>query len=205
MKNKSNVMGVLQLIPLLNNKDGTMRMCIDYRQLKKMNIKNRYPLPRINELFNKVGGSKIFPNIDIRYRYHHVRIHDEDIHKTSFCTRYGQYQFVVISLGLTNAPANFMCMMNDIFSRHLDKFILVFIDEILVYSKNKEEHKEHLCIVLQVLREHHLYAKFSKCDFYKPQIQYLGHIIFETRMAVDLENIKAIEDWPTHTNVTEIR
>ena len=113
--------------------------------------------------------------------------------------------FVVMSFGLTNAPMKFMCMMNNIFSRYLDKFVLVFIDDILVYSKNKEEHEEHLRKVLQVLREHHLYAKFSKCDFYKPQIEYLGHIIFKARIAIDPENIQAIKDWPTPTSVTDIR
>ena len=157
-----------------------IQMCIGYRQLKKMTIKNRYPLPRINDLFNQVGGDKIFSKIDLRSGYHQVWIHDEDIHKTAFHTRYGNYDFVVMLFGLTNAPANFMCMMNNIFSRYLDKFVLVFIDDILVYSKNKDKHEEHVHIVLQVLREHQLYAKFSKCDFYKPQIQYLGHIILET-------------------------
>ena len=107
--------------------------------------------------------------------------------------------------GLTNAPMNFMCMMNNIFSKYLDNFVLVFIDDILVYSKNKEEHEEHLHIVLQVLIEHQLYAKFNKCDFYKPQIQYLGHIIFEIGISVDLNMIKAIKDWPTHTSVIDIR
>ena len=106
---------------------------------------------------------------------------------------------------LTNAPVNFMSMMNNIFSRYLDKFVLVFIDDILLYSKNKEEHEEHLRIVLQVLREHQLYAKFSKCDFYKPQIQYLGHIISKTGVAMEPKNIKTIKDWPTHTSVTDIR
>ena len=115
--------------------------------------------------------------------------------------RYRNYEFVVMSFGLTNAPIDFMCMMNNIFNRYLDKFVLVFIDDILVYSKNKEE---HLRIVLQVLREHQLYAKFSKCDFYKPQIQYLGHIISKTGIVVDPKKIKAIKDWPTPTSVTDI-
>ena len=145
-----------------------MRMCIDYRQLNKMTIKNQYPLPRIDDLIDQVGGAKIFSKIDLRSGYHQVRIHDEDIHKSAFRTRYGHYAFVVMPFVLINAPVNFMCMMNNIFSRYLYKFVLVFIDAILVYSKNKEEHEEHLCIVLQVLREHQLYAKFSKSDFYKP-------------------------------------
>ena len=135
-----------------------------------MTIKNRYPLPRIDDLFDQVGGSRIFSNIDLWSGYHQVWIRDEDIHKTAFHTRYIHYEFVVMLFGLTNAPVNFMCMMNSIFSKYLYKFLLVFIDDILVYSKSKEEHEEHLYIVLQVLREHQIYAKFSKCDFYKPQI-----------------------------------
>ena len=146
-----------------------------------MTIKNRYPLPRIDDLFDHVGGAKIFSKIDLRYGYHQVWIRDEDIPKTTFRTRCKHYEFVVMSFRLTNAPTNFMCMLNNIFNKYMDKFVLVFIEYILVYSKNKQEHEEHLRIVLQVLREHQLYAKFSKCDFYKPQIQYLGHIIFQER------------------------
>ena len=112
-------------------------MCIDYHQLNKMTIKNRYPLPRIDDLFNQVEGTKFFSNIDLRFGYHQVRIRDEDIPKNFFITRYGHYKFVVMSFGLTNAPTNFMCMMNNILSRYLDKFFLVFIEDILVYSKNK--------------------------------------------------------------------
>ena len=119
--------------------------------------------------------------------------------------RHNHYEFVVMPFGLTNAPANFMCMMSNIFSKCLDKFVLVFIDDILVHSKIKEEHEEHLRIVLRLLWEHHIYAKFSKCDFYKPHIQYLGHIISEKGIAIDLKNIKSIDNWPTPTNATEIR
>ena len=142
-------------------------MCIDYCQLNKMTIKNRYPLPRIDDLFDQVGGAMNFSNIDLQYGYHQVWIHDEDIHKTSFRTRYNDYEFLVMPFGLTNSPMNFMCMMNNIFSRYLDKFVLVFIDNILFESNSKEENEENLRIVLQVLQEHRLYAKFTKCDFYK--------------------------------------
>ena len=147
-----------------------MWMCIDYRQLKKITIKNHYPLPRIDDLFDQVGEARIFSNIYLWSGYHQVRIHDKNIHKTAFHTRYGHYEFVVMSFGLTNAPTKFMCMMNSIFSKYLDKFVFVFIDNILVFSKSREDHEEHLRIVLQVLQKHQLYAKFSKCDFYKPQI-----------------------------------
>ena len=131
-----------------------------------MTIKNQYPLPRINDLFDQVGGAEIFSRLDLRSDYHQVRIKDKDIKKTIFRTRYGHYELVVIPFGITNAPATFMCLMNNIFSQYLDKFKVVFIDDILVYSKMEEEHEEHLRIVLQMLRKHKLYTKFDKCEFY---------------------------------------
>jgi hypothetical protein len=132
-----------------------------------MTIKNKYPFPRIDDLFDQLRGATVFSKIDLRLGYHQVRIKDEDIHKTTFRTRYGHYEFVVVPFGLTNAPTTFMCLMNSVIKKYLDKFVLVFLDDILVYSKNKEEHKEHLRMVLQVLREHQLYAKFNKCDFFQ--------------------------------------
>jgi hypothetical protein len=189
----------------VKKKDGTLRLCIDYRQLNKMTIKNKYPLPRINDLFDQVGGAKIFSKLDLRSGYHQVRIKDEDINKTSFRTRYGHYEFVVIPFRLTNAPATFMCLMNNIFSQYLDKFVVVFIDDILVYSKTEKEHDEHLRIVLQTLRKHKLYAKFDKCDFYQKEIQYLGHVISSEGIVVDPEKIKAIMEWPVPKDVADIR
>jgi hypothetical protein len=123
------------LVLFVKKKDGTLRLCIDYRQLNKVTIKNKYPLPRINDLFDQVGGGKIFSKLDLRSGYHQVRIKDQDINKTSFQTRYRHYEFVVIPFRLTNAPTTFMCLMNNIFSQYLDKFVVVFIDDILVYSK----------------------------------------------------------------------
>jgi hypothetical protein len=155
------------LVLFVKKKDGTLRLCIDYRQLNKVTIKNKYPLPRINDLFDQVGGAKIFSKLDLRSSYHQVRIKDQDINKIAFCTRYRHYKFVAIPFRLTNAPTTFMCLMNNIFSHYLDKFVVVFIDDILVYSKTEEEHDEHLSIVLQTLRKHKLYAKFDKCDFYR--------------------------------------
>jgi hypothetical protein len=131
-----------------------------------MTIKNKYPLPRIDDIFYQLRGATIFSKIDLRSGYHQVRIKDEDIHKKTFRTRYGHYEFVVVPFGLTNAPTTFMCLMNSVLNKYLDKFILVFVDDILVYSKTKEEHKEHLRLVLQVLRDHQLYAKYRKCDFF---------------------------------------
>eukprot|EP00253_Pinus_taeda_P012980 PITA_12980 len=189
----------------VRKKDGTLRMCIDYRQLNKLTVKNKYPLPRIDELFDQVKGATIFSKIDLRSGYHQIRIKDEDIAKTAFRTRYGHYEFVVLPFGLTNAPATFMCLMNTVFHQYLDKFVLIFIDDILIYSRNIKEHEEHLRIVLQTLREHQLYGKFSKCDFYKEQIQYLGHIITKEGIAVDPEKIKNIMEWPTPKDVADIR
>eukprot|EP00253_Pinus_taeda_P021984 PITA_21984 len=189
----------------VKKKDGTLRMCIDYRQLNKLTIKNKYPLPRIDELFDQVKGATVFSKIDLRSGYHQIRIKDEDIAKTAFRTRYGHYEFVVLPFGLTNAPATFMCLMNNIFHPYLDRFVLIFIDDILIYSRTIEEHYEHLRRVLQTLREHQLYAKFSKCDFFKEEIQYLGHVITKEGIAVDPEKIKAIMDWPVPKDVTDVR
>eukprot|EP00253_Pinus_taeda_P010917 PITA_10917 len=188
----------------VKKKDGTLRMCIYYRQLNKLTIKNKYPLPRIDELFDQVKGATVFSKIDLRSGYHQIRIKEEDIAKTTFRTRYGHYDFVVLPFGLTNGPATFMCLMNSIFHRYLDRFVLVFIDDILIYSRTMEEHHEHLRIVLQTLQEHQLYAKFSKCDFFKEEIQYLGHVITKDGIAVDPEKIKAIMEWPVPKDVADV-
>jgi hypothetical protein len=191
-------------ILFVKKKDDTLRLCIDYKQLNKMTIKNNFPLPRINDLFDQVGWAKIFSKLDLRSGYHQVRIKDEE-KKTNFRTSYGHYKFVVIPFGLTNAPAMFMCVMNIIFSQYLDKFVLVFIDDILVYSKIEEEHEEHLRIVVQTLRKQKLYAKFDKCDFYQKKIQYLGHVISIESIAVDPEKIRAIMEWLVPKDVEHIR
>jgi hypothetical protein len=182
------------LVLFVKNKDGTLILCIDYRQLNKVTIKNKYPLPRIDDLFNQLGGASIFSKIDLRSGYHQVRINGEDIHKTAFRTRYGNYEFAVVPFGLTNAPTTFMCLMNNVLSKFLDKFVLVFFffDDILIYSKNRKEHEEHLRLVLQVLREHQLYAKFSKREFFQKQIHYLGHVLSEEGVAVDPDKIRSI-------------
>ena len=154
----------------MKKKDETLRLCVDYRPLNEVTIKNKYPLPRIDLLFDQLAGAKVFSKIDLRSGYHQIKIKPEDIPKTAFTTRYGLYEYLVMSFGLTNAPAHFMYLMNSVFMPELYKFVVVFIDDILVYSKNKTEHAVHLRIVLTRLREHQLYAKFSKCDFWLKEV-----------------------------------
>jgi hypothetical protein len=158
----------------VKKKDQTLQMCVDYRPLNEVTIKNKYPLPRIDILFDKLTGARVFSKIDLRSSYHQIRIRLEDIPKTAFTTRYGLFEYLVMSFGLTNAPAHFTYLMDSVFMHELDKFVVVFIDDILIYSKNKEEHAQHLRIVLTRLREHQLYAKFSKCAFWLEEIQFLG-------------------------------
>jgi hypothetical protein len=140
-------------------------MCVDYRPLNTVTIKNKYPLPRIDVLFDQLAGAKVFSKIDLRSSYHQSKIRSSDIPKTAFSTRYGLYEFLVMSFSLTNAPTYFMYLMNSVFMNELDKFVVVFINDILIYSKNEAEHPKHLRIVLQHLRDHKLFAQFSKCEF----------------------------------------
>ena len=158
-------------------KDGTLRLCIDYRRLNAVTVKNKYPLPRIDDLFDQLRGARCFSKIDLRSGYHQLLIREEDIPKTAFRTRRGLYEFVVMPFGLTNAPAAFMDLMNRVFSDYLDQFIIVFVDDILIYSASEADHERHLRIALQTLREHRLYAKFSKCEFWLPEVKFLGHVV----------------------------
>ncbi|GJZ66975.1 putative reverse transcriptase domain-containing protein [Tanacetum coccineum] len=165
------------LVLFVKKKDGSFRMCINYRELNKLTVKNRYPLPRIDDLFDQLKGSSVYSKIDLRSGYHQLRVCVEDIRKTTFRTRYGHYEFQVMPLGLTNAPAILMDLMNRVCKPYLDKFVIVFIDDILIYSKNKKEHEEHLKAILELLKKEELYAKFSKCEFQIPKVQFLGHVI----------------------------
>jgi hypothetical protein len=193
------------LVMFVKKKDGTLRLCIDFRQLNKVTVKNKYPLLRIDDLFDQLKDAKIFLKIYLRLRYHQVRIKDEDINNTTFRTRYGHYEFTLVPFGLSNAPAVFMCLMNGVFRDYLDKFVIVFLDDIMVYSKSEEEHEQHLRMVLRVLREHQMYAKLNKCSFYKEQIHYLGHIISKDGITVDPEKIEAIRGLSVPKNVTKVR
>ncbi|WVZ89326.1 hypothetical protein U9M48_035747 [Paspalum notatum var. saurae] len=156
---------------------------VDYGPLNAITIKNKYPIPHIDIPFDRLAGAKVFSKIDLRSGYYQIKIREEDIPKTAFSTRYGLYEYLVMSFGLTNAPAFFMYMMNSVFMNELDKFVVVFIDDILIYSKNEEEHGEHLRVVLTRLREHKLYAKFSKCAFWLKEVGFLGHILSEKGVA----------------------
>ena len=178
-------------------KDGTQRMCVDYRSLNEVTIKNKYPLPRIDDLFDQLKGACVFSKIDLRSGYHQLKIRATDIPKTAFITRYGLYEYTVMSFGLTNAPAYFMYLMNKVFMEYLDKFVVVFIDDILIFSKNEEEHDGHLRLVLQKLRENQLYAKLSKCEFWLKEVSFLGHIISEGGISVDSKMVESVLSWNT--------
>ncbi|GJQ97296.1 putative reverse transcriptase domain-containing protein [Tanacetum coccineum] len=180
-------------------------MCIDYRELNKLTVKNRYPLPRIDDLFDQLQGSNVFSKINLRSGYHQLRVRDEDILKTAFRTRYGHYEFQVMPFGLTNAPAVFMDLMNRVCRPYLDKFVIVFINDILIYSKTKEEHDAHLRLSLEFLKKEELYAKFSKCDFWLSKVQFLGHVIDSEGIHVDPAKIESIKDWESPKTPTKIR
>ncbi|GJW96468.1 putative reverse transcriptase domain-containing protein [Tanacetum coccineum] len=188
----------------VKKKDGSFRMCIDYRELNKLTVKNRYPLPRIDDLFDQLQGSSIYSKIDLRSGYHHLRVREQDIPKTAFQTRYGHYEFQVMPFGLTNTPAVFMDLMNRVCKPYLDKFVIIFIDDILIYSKDETEHEEHLKAILELLKKEKLYAKFSKCEFWIPKIQFLGHVIDSRGIHVDPTKIESIRDWASPKTPTEI-
>ena len=154
----------------VKKKDGSLRMCTDYRLLNSVTIKNKYPLPRIDDFFDQLRGASVFSKIDLRSCYHQLRIREKDVAKTAFCSRYGHYEFLVMPFGLTNAPVAFMDLMNRVFQPFLDQFVIEFIDDVLVYSRSEEEHERHLRVVLQTLREHRLFFKFSKCEFWLEQV-----------------------------------
>jgi hypothetical protein len=189
------------LLCLLRKRITSLRLCVDYRPLNAVTIKNKYPLPRIDILFDQLAGAKIFSKIDLRSGYHQIKIRPSDIPKTAFSTRYGLYEYLVMSFGLTNAPAYFMYLMNSVFMPELDKFVVVFIDDILIYSKTLEDHAKHLHSVLQHLRDHRLYAKFSKCELRLDTVKFLGHTISKDGISVDPSKVQEVMDWKTPISV----
>ena len=175
-------------------KDGSLRLCVDYRGLNKLTIKNKFPLPRVDDIFDHLCGSKIFSKIDLRSGYHQIRIKESDIAKTGFRSRLGHYEYVVLPFGLTNAPATFMTLMNSLFRDYLGKLVLLLMNDILIYSKNKVEHKKHLKQVFEILREHKLYAKLSKRVFFILRVEFLGHVISDVGVSVDPKNVTAVAE-----------
>ena len=189
----------------MQKKDGTLRMCIDYRALNKVTVKDRYPLPNIQDLIDRLHGKQIFSSLDLQSGYHQIRIADEDVPKTAFLTPMGQYQFKVLSFGLTNAPAIFQRVMNSVFAPYLGKFVLVYLDDILVMSSTPKEHIEHLRLVFETLRKHRLYAKLKKCEFNRAELKFLGHIVGRDGVAPDPAKVEVVQKWPVPKSVKELR
>jgi hypothetical protein len=189
----------------VKKKDQSLRLCVDYWPLNAVTIKNKYPLLRIDILFDQLVGAKVYSEVDLHLGYHQIKIHLEDIPKIAFSTRYVLYKYLVMSFGLTNAPAHFMYLMNSVFMPELDKFVVVFIDDIWIYSKSDEEHARHLHVILQRLWDHQLYAKFTKCAFWLKEVPFLGHIISAKETAVDPSKVQEVLDWKFPRSITQIR
>jgi hypothetical protein len=192
-------------VQFVQKKDGPQRMCVDYRSLNDVTVKKKYLLPHIEDLFDQMRGARVFSKIDLRSGYYQMKIRPSDIPKTAFSTRYGLYEFTVMLFGLTNAPTYFMNLMNKVFMEYLDRFIVVFIDDILIYSKSDSDHEEHLRLVQQKLRDNQLYAKYSKCEFWIDEVSFLRHIISNGGISVDPAKVKEILAWSVPTTVTEIK
>ena len=189
----------------VQKKDGSLRMCLDYRALNKITIQNKFPLPRIDDLIDRMSGAKCFSSIDLASGYHQILIAQEDLPKTAFSTPFGHYQFKVLAFGLTNAPATFQYAMNQLFASQLGKYVCVYLDDILIFSKNAAEHEEHLKEVLKILEQNKFYAKLSKCDFNRSELLYLGHIVGAYGIRVDLAKIAAVSSWPVPKDLHEMR
>jgi hypothetical protein len=190
---------------VVEKKDKELCLCLDYHPRNAVTIRNKYPLLCIDILFDQLAGAQVFSKIDLHSGYHQIKIRAVDILKTAFTTRYGLFEYLLMSFGLMNAPAHFMYLMNSVFMPEQDKFVMVFIDKILVYLKSMEEHEEHLRIVLQQLLEHQLYTKFSKCELWIKKVPFLGHMVSPEGVTVDPSKVKVVLDWKPPTSVSEVR
>jgi hypothetical protein len=189
----------------VKKKDGSLRFCVDYRMLNNVTVKNKYPLPHMEDLFDRVHGARFFSKIDLRTGFYQIPVAAADVHKTAFRTRYGLFEYLVLPMGLTNAPATFMHLMNHTFRDYLDRFVLVFLDDILIFSRTLEEHERHVRLVLQRLADMKLYAKRSKCEFFQHEVEFLGHRVGQDGLKVMHEKVLAVEQWPTPSNVADVR
>jgi hypothetical protein len=189
----------------VKKKDGSLRLCVDYRGLNDLTIKNRYPLPLIQETLDRVGKAKIYTKLDLRGAYNLLRIKAGEEWKTAFGTRYGHYEFQVMPFGLTNAPATFQNFMNDVLRDYLDKFCSVYLDDILIYSENLAQHRDHVKQILRMLRENNLFCKPEKCQFEVKEVEYLGFVISPNGIGMDPGKLRAVAEWPTPRNLRDIQ
>ena len=173
-------------------KDKTLRMCINYRHLNRVTVKNRYPLLRIHDLFYQLKGARVYFKIDLHTSYHQLSVRETDIPNTAFRIRYGHFEFIVMPYGLTNVLAAFMDLMHRVSQPYLDQFVVVFVDDILIYSQSEEKHEDHLRIILQALKDHQLYAKFSKCEFWLTEVKFLGHVMLASGVSVDPNKVEVV-------------